>query len=183
MKYITHNRFKKLAACGEAVNIPYGTEMETAGDFIITTEGKPICYATSEAAKMHFARNDDGQGLERGKLTWAIAYSQRARTGPNGRQQRFTEEEIELLERKWAHFLRQDVEVILFNEDFFAAAVPELKELVSLMRYSSNNLNQLTRRVHETGRIYDADLEDISRRQEALWDGVHQVLTQLAKLT
>ena len=32
MKYITHNRFKKLAACGEAVNIPYGTEMETAGD-------------------------------------------------------------------------------------------------------------------------------------------------------
>ena len=61
--------------------------------------------------------------------------------------------------------------------------LPELKELVSLMRYSSNNLNQLTRRVHETGRIYDADLEDITRRQEALWDGVHQVLTQLAKLS
>lgn len=133
MKYITHNRFKKLAACGEAVNIPYGTEMETAGDFIITTEGKPICYATSEAAKMHFARNEDGQGLERGKLTWAIAYSQRVRTGQNGRQQRFTEEEIELLERKWAHFLRQDVEVILFNEDFFAAAVPELKELADAL--------------------------------------------------
>lgn len=51
------------------------------------------------------------------------------------------------------------------------------------MRYSSNNLNQLARRAHETGRIYDADLEDISRRQEALWDGVHQVLTQLAKLS
>ena len=63
----------------------------------------------------------------------AIAYSQRVRTGPNGRQQRFTEEEIELLERKWAHFLRQDVEVILFNEDFFAAAVPELKELADAL--------------------------------------------------
>ena len=50
-------------------------------------------------------------------------------------------------------------------------------------QYSSNNLNQLTRRVHETGRIYDADLEDISQRQEALWDEVHQVLTQLAKLS
>ena len=61
--------------------------------------------------------------------------------------------------------------------------LPELKELVSLMRYSSNNLNQLARRAHETGRIYDAVLEDISRRQEALWDGVHQVLTQLAKLS
>ena len=44
-----------------------------------------------------------------------------------------TEEEIELLERKWAHFLRQDVEVILFNEDFFAAAVPELKELADAL--------------------------------------------------
>ena len=50
-------------------------------------------------------------------------------------------------------------------------------------QYSSNNLNQLTRRVHETGRIYDADLEDISQRQEALWDGVHRILTQLAKLS
>ena len=61
--------------------------------------------------------------------------------------------------------------------------LPELKELVSLMRRSSNNLNQLTRHVHETGRIYDADLEDISQRQEALWDGVHRILTQLAKLS
>ena len=34
--------------------------------------------------------------------------------------------------------------------------LPELKELVSLMRRSSNNLNQLTRKVHETGRVYDA---------------------------
>ena len=65
--------------------------------------------------------------------TWPLAYSQRVRTGPNGRQQRFTEKEIELLERKWAHFLRQDVEVILFNEDFFAAAVPELKELADAL--------------------------------------------------
>lgn len=60
--------------------------------------------------------------------------------------------------------------------------LPELKELVSLMRRSSNNLNQLTRKVHETGRIYDADLEDLSQRQEQLWAGVHTILTQLAKL-
>ena len=53
--------------------------------------------------------------------------------------------------------------------------LPELKELVSLMRYSSNNLNQLTRKVHETGRIYDVDLEDISQRQEQLWDGVKEI--------
>ena len=61
--------------------------------------------------------------------------------------------------------------------------LPELKELVSLMRYSSNNLNQLTRKVHETGRVYDADLEDISQQQEQLWEGVKEILTQLSKLS
>ena len=61
--------------------------------------------------------------------------------------------------------------------------LPELKELVSLMRYSSNNLNQLTRKVHETGRVYDADLEDISQRQEQIWEGVKEILTQLSKLS
>ena len=61
--------------------------------------------------------------------------------------------------------------------------LPELKELVSLMRRNSNNLNQLTRKVHETGRAYDADLEDISQRQEQLWEGVNEILTQLSKLS
>ena len=61
--------------------------------------------------------------------------------------------------------------------------LPELKELLSLMRYSSNNLNRLTKRAHETGRIYEADLEDISQRQEQLWEGVKEILTQLSKLS
>ena len=64
-----------------------------------------------------------------------------------------------------------------------ARPLPELKELVSLMRRSSNNLNQLTRKVHETGRVYDTDLEDISQRQEQLWEGVREILTQLSKLS
>lgn len=59
--------------------------------------------------------------------------------------------------------------------------LPELKELVSLLRYSSNNLNQLTRRVHESGRIYDADLEDIHQNQERLWGAAQQILDKLSK--
>ena len=61
--------------------------------------------------------------------------------------------------------------------------IPELKELLSLMRYTSNNINQLTRRVHETGRIYDADLDDILQKQDALWDGLKEILTQLGKIS
>ena len=100
---------------------------------------------------------------------------------------RVSPEELALIEQKMAQLGTKNREAYLRKMALDGYVVrlelPELKELVSLMRYSSNNLNQLTRRVHETGRIYDTDLEDISRRQEALWDGVHQVLTQLAKLT
>jgi len=60
--------------------------------------------------------------------------------------------------------------------------IPELKEIVSLLRYSSNNLNQLTRRVHETGRIYDSDLEDIHRNQEKIWDAMNTIIKSLAKV-
>lgn len=100
---------------------------------------------------------------------------------------RVSPEELALIEQKMAQLGTKNREAYLRKMALDGYVVrlelPELKELVSLMRYSSNNLNQLARRVNETGRIYDADLEDISRRQEALWDGVHQVLTQLAKLT
>ena len=100
---------------------------------------------------------------------------------------RVSPEELALLEHKMAQLGTTNREAYMrkMAVDGYVVRLelPELKELVSLMRYSSNNLNQLARRAHETGRIYDADLEDISRRQEALWDGVHQVLTQLAKLS
>lgn len=100
---------------------------------------------------------------------------------------RVSPEELALIEQKMAQLGTTNREAYLRKMALDGYVVrlelPELKALVSLMRYSSNNLNQLARRAHETGRIYDADLEDISRRQEALWDGVHQVLTQLAKLS
>ena len=60
--------------------------------------------------------------------------------------------------------------------------LPELGEMVSLLRRSSNNLNQLTRRVHETGRIYDADMEDLRQSQERLWNAAQKILTSLAKI-
>lgn len=127
MEYITHHRFRGIAACGERLNVPYGTKFTTIGEFIATPEGKGICATTSEVAHRYFARNDDGQGLERGKLTHAIAYgTRRTDTGF-----RFTGEEAERLETKWKHFLRDDVDTILFNHAFFNAEVPELRELAA----------------------------------------------------
>ncbi len=60
--------------------------------------------------------------------------------------------------------------------------LPELGEMVSLLRRSSNNLNQLTRRVHETGRFYDADMEELQQDQERLWDAAQKILSALAAI-
>lgn len=60
--------------------------------------------------------------------------------------------------------------------------LPELRELVSLLRRSSNNLNQLARRVHETGRFYDADLEDLRQNYDRLWEAARRVLTDLSRI-
>lgn len=58
--------------------------------------------------------------------------------------------------------------------------LPELRELVSLLRRSSNNLNQLTKRVHETGRFYDSDLEGLQKSQEQLWDAAQMIVKKLS---
>ena len=92
-------------------------------------------------------------------------------------------DEMELIQQKMAQFGTKNLSAYLrkMAVDGYVVQLdlPELKELVSLLRRSSNNLNQLTRKVHETGRIYDVDLEDISQRQEQLWDGVKEILTNL----
>ena len=96
-------------------------------------------------------------------------------------------EELELIHQKMQQYGTENLSAYLRKMALDGYVVkldlPELKELVSLMRRSSNNLNQLTRKVHETGRVYDADLEDISQQQEKLWEGVREILTQLSKLS
>ena len=97
---------------------------------------------------------------------------------------RVSAEELAVIEQKMSQFGTSNREAYLRKMALDGYVVKlELKELVSLMRRSSNNLNQLTRKVHETGRVYDADLEDISQRQEQLWEGVKEILTQLSKLS
>ena len=140
MEYIAHKRFREIAACEKVLNIPYGTKLETIGEFIATSDGQAVCYITSENAHKHFARNDDGMGLERGALTYAIAYGKRRKpkSDSNGAY-RFSDKEIEILERDWKHFLLDDVPVILFNHNFFSADVSELKKLADVLEIKVKN--------------------------------------------
>ncbi|MEG2253347.1 MAG: plasmid mobilization relaxosome protein MobC [Clostridia bacterium] len=59
--------------------------------------------------------------------------------------------------------------------------MPELKELLSLMRYNSNNLNQLAKRMNAGGRIYEDDLKEIHAQQQVIWEGINEILVRLGK--
>ncbi|MFT8888064.1 MAG: plasmid mobilization relaxosome protein MobC [Ethanoligenens sp.] len=99
---------------------------------------------------------------------------------------RVTPKERELIEQKMAQLGTRNMAAYLRKMAIDGYVVrlelPELKEMLSLLRRSSGNLNQLTRRVHETGRIYDVDLEDIRQNQERLWQAATDILGALSAI-
>ena len=95
-----------------------------------------------------------------------------------------SEEEREQIEQKMAQlgtgnmsaYLRKiAIDGYVVNLD-----LPELRELTALLRRSSNNLNQLTKRVHETARIYDADIEGLRAEYDRLLEAADVILSKLA---
>lgn len=99
---------------------------------------------------------------------------------------RLSQDELKMIQEKMEQFgtdnMSAFIRKMVIDGYVVKLEIPELKEILSLLRYSSNNLNQLTKRVHETGRIYDTDLEDIHRSQDRIWTAVEKVVASLAKL-
>ena len=58
----------------------------------------------------------------------------------------------------------------------------DVKELVSLLRRCSNNLNQYAKRANETGNIYESDIRDLQERLEEIWTDMKEVLVRLSSI-
>lgn len=56
----------------------------------------------------------------------------------------------------------------------------DVRELVRVLRVTSNSLNQLTKRVHETGSIYSEDIEDLRKSYDRLWGAAEEIMLRLA---
>ena len=128
MDYICFNRFKQNALCGE-VNIPYGTKLDEANN-VINYCGNPICYIKSQNAYDHFARNDDGKGLERGELTSEIIKLLNNRK--DGKYQDRWDRiwgDLSLLKYKRP----EHDDYWLWNYDFFNASIDELNRIKSMI--------------------------------------------------
>ena len=97
-----------------------------------------------------------------------------------------TEEERELIREKMdqlgtdnmgAYLRKIAIDGYVVNLD-----LPELRELTALLRRSSANLNQLTKRVHDTARIYDADIEGLRAEYDRLLEAADVILSKLAAI-
>ena len=58
----------------------------------------------------------------------------------------------------------------------------DVRELVSLLRRCSNNLNQIAKRANETHSIYEADIEDLRQQYDTLWEAANGILAGLANI-
>ena len=58
--------------------------------------------------------------------------------------------------------------------------LPELRDLISLLRRTSNNFNQIAKRVNSTNRIYAEDICEMKMEIEQTWAAVNKVLEKLA---
>ena len=60
--------------------------------------------------------------------------------------------------------------------------LPELRELTSKMKRIANSENQIAKRLNATGNIYEADIEEIKKNQEEIYEGIRQILFSLSKI-
>ena len=58
----------------------------------------------------------------------------------------------------------------------------DVRQLVSMLQRCTNNLNQYAKRANETGSIYAADIEDLQKRLDEIWELSRQSLACLAAI-
>ena len=97
-----------------------------------------------------------------------------------------TPEEKELIEKKMAlagivhmgaYLRKMAIDGYVVNLE-----IQEFKEIIRLLGIANNNINQIAHKFNATGRIYDADLEEVRTRIDGLYDEARKILIQLSKI-
>lgn len=99
---------------------------------------------------------------------------------------RVTPEERKLIDRRMAQAGTLNMAAYLRKMAIDGYVVklelPELRDQISLLRRTSNNFNQIAKRVNSTGRIYDDDIHEMKMQLEQLWEMSNRVLEKLASI-
>ena len=87
---------------------------------------------------------------------------------------RLTEEEHRLLKEKMARIGVTNQEAFLRKMALDGLVIklelPELKQMISLLRYTSNNINQIARTVNARGFASGEDIAANTAAQETIWN-------------
>lgn len=127
LNYITHRRFKGKGISGE-VNIPVFTELYQIKNYLVTDD-QIICFVTSENAHNYFARNDDGNGIERGELTKKI--KKKLNKNDDSYQQRW---DLVCDDPICLKYKKQELnDYFLWNHDFYNAPIEDLQHIAKLI--------------------------------------------------
>ena len=57
-----------------------------------------------------------------------------------------------------------------------------VREMVRLLSNATSNINQIARRVNETGSVYAADLDDLRGKYDGLWAQAKEILRRLSAI-
>jgi hypothetical protein len=96
------------------------------------------------------------------------------------------EQEHELIKRQMtqagiknlrSYLLRQAVDGRIIHVE-----LDSVREMVRLLSNATNNINQIARRVNQTGSVYAADLDDLRGRYDELWGQTKEILRRLSAL-
>ena len=83
------------------------------------------------------------------------------------------EKELDLIKQKIAQLGTENISAYLRKMAIGGYVVnldiPELRELISKMKWISNSENQIAKQLNTTGNIYEADIEEIKKNQEEIF--------------
>ena len=57
--------------------------------------------------------------------------------------------------------------------------LPQIREMLRLLRNMTNNLNQIAKRLNAHGQMYETEIEEVQQKQNELWVMMHQLLALL----
>jgi hypothetical protein len=100
---------------------------------------------------------------------------------------RVNEDEKYFIEKKmeaagWTNF-RSFVLHFLVRGAIVKLDIVEVREMTTLLRNVSGNINQIAARINSTNRIYEADMTEIQNRQSELWEQQNKIIAALTNMT
>ena len=100
---------------------------------------------------------------------------------------RVTEDERTLIEEKMRQIPTMNLSAysrkMLINGYIIVLDLQEVKAHTAQLQKIGGNLNQITKRINETRRIYDNDMDELKRLMDEVWKLERQLLLQFKGLT